>query len=101
MYGRCAERSAVRMDAIESRSHSSSPNGVGVVDVAVYVAVLGISAMLLLHGGAVAIAAAAIGAGLGFSRKDRPTWREKARAAWDASFAALWAGMMVGGILAS
>jgi hypothetical protein len=89
------------MIVIEPRSHSSAPHGVGVIDVAAYVAVLAISAVLLQHGGAVAIAAAAIGAGLGFSRKDRLTWREKARAAWAASFAALWAGLMVGGILAS
>jgi hypothetical protein len=94
-------RSALRMVAIESRTRSSSPIDVGIIDVAAYVAVLGISAVLLQHGGAVAIAAAAIGAGLGFCRKDRLTWREKARAAWDSSVAALWVGLMIGGILAS
>jgi hypothetical protein len=96
--GQGGDRPAFRMAIIETHSDARASKGVGVIDVAAYLAVLGISAALLQRGGAVAIAAAAIGAAIGFSRRDCRTWSEKLRAAWEASFAALWAGLMVGGL---
>jgi hypothetical protein len=75
---------------------------VGVVELSALAAMIGLSLAMLGHGGATALGAAALGAAIGFSRTSRSqTLEGRMQGALSVSLGALWAGMMIAGMLAS